>query len=172
MTAFDPEAPLPGAPDPWVSSSMPAWRDAPPYAMTEMIAAEPALGERLARRLRDDPAVTQLVGWLREVASAGSYIAPDGTVTPLSLGDWTIETTDTWTSPTSGAEYPAGWRVSVPSMGLELEGRPMLADQELNLSTIYWEGAVAFSGTLDGAPLGARGYIELTGYAGSMEGRF
>ena len=108
----------------------------------------------------------------REAASAGSYIAPDGAVTPLALGDWTIETTDTWTSPTSGAEYPAGWRVSVPSMGLELEGRPMLADQELNLSTIYWEGAVAFSGTLDGAPLGARGYIELTGYAGSMEGRF
>ncbi|HEY1409294.1 MAG TPA: lipocalin family protein, partial [Promineifilum sp.] len=108
----------------------------------------------------------------REAASAGSYIAPDGAVTPLALGDWTIETTDTWTSPTSGAEYPAGWRVSVPSVGLELEGRPLMADQELNLSTIYWEGAVEFSGTLQGEPIGARGYIELTGYAGSMEGRF
>jgi hypothetical protein len=30
---------------------------------------------------------------------------------------------------------------------------------------------VAFEGTRDGAPLTAAGYIELTGYAGSMEGR-
>ena len=107
----------------------------------------------------------------REPASAGSYIAPDGTVTPLALGDWSIEVTDTWTSPTSGGEYPAGWRIAVPSIGLELEGRPLLADQELNVSTVYWEGAVEFSGTLAGAPIGARGYIEMNGYGGSMAGR-
>lgn len=107
----------------------------------------------------------------REATSAGSYIAPDGTVTHLALGDWTLETTDTWTSPTSGGEYPAGWRIAVPSIGLELAGRPLLADQELNLSTVYWEGAVEFGGTLDGMPINARGYIEMTGYAGSMEGR-
>ena len=107
----------------------------------------------------------------REATSAGSYIAPDGTVTPLAAGDWTLEVTDTWTSPTSGGEYPAGWRISVPSIGLEMEGRPLLADQELNLSTVYWEGAVEFSGTMAGAPIAAEGYIELTGYAGSMAGR-
>ena len=55
MAAFDPEAPLPGAPDPWAGSEMPAGRDGPPYAMTEMIAAEPALAERLLRRLAEDP---------------------------------------------------------------------------------------------------------------------
>jgi predicted secreted hydrolase len=108
----------------------------------------------------------------REAASAGSYVAPDGAVTPLAAGDWSLEVTDTWRSPTSGGEYPAGWRIVVPSVGLELTGRPLLADQELNLSTVYWEGAVEFSGTLDGAPVSARGYIELTGYVGSMEGRF
>ena len=107
----------------------------------------------------------------REPLSAGSYIAPDGTLTPLVMGDWTLEVTDTWPSPTSGGEYPAGWRITVPSLGLELEGRPQMADQELNLSTVYWEGAVSFSGTLAGAPLAAEGYIELTGYAGTMEGR-
>ncbi len=107
----------------------------------------------------------------REATSAGSYIAPDGTVTHLALGDWTLEVTDTWFSPTSGGEYPAGWRIAVPSIGLELAGRPLLADQELNLSTTYWEGAVAFSGTLDGAPISAKGYIEMTGYGGSIEGR-
>ena len=107
----------------------------------------------------------------REALSSGSYIAPDGSVTPLALGDWTLEVTDTWTSPASGGEYPAGWRIAVPSLGLELSGRPLMADQELNLSTVYWEGAVGFSGTQDGAPISAQGYIELTGYAGSMEGR-
>jgi predicted secreted hydrolase len=107
----------------------------------------------------------------REATSAGSYIAPDGTVTHLDLGDWTLEVTDTWTSPTSGGEYPAGWRIAVPSIGLELEGRPLMPNQELNVSTVYWEGAVEFSGTLDGAPIKATGYIEMTGYAGSMEGR-
>ena len=107
----------------------------------------------------------------REATSAGSYIAPDGTVTHLALGDWTLQVTDTWTSPTSGGEYPAGWRIAVPSVGLELEGRPLMANQELNVSTIYWEGAVDFSGTLDDTPVNARGYIEMTGYAGSMEGR-
>ncbi len=106
-----------------------------------------------------------------EATSAGSYISPDGQVQHLALGDWTLEVTDTWTSPTSGGTYPAGWRISIPSIDLELAGRPLLADQELNVSTTYWEGAVAFSGTLAGEPVNAQGYIEMTGYAGSMEGR-
>jgi glutamine---fructose-6-phosphate transaminase (isomerizing) len=50
-SSFDPEAPLPGPPDPWASSSMPAVRDAPPFLMTESIAAEPAIAARIAERL-------------------------------------------------------------------------------------------------------------------------
>lgn len=48
---FDPEDPLPGPPDPWAASPMQAPRIGPPYAMTEMIAAEPALTGRLLGRL-------------------------------------------------------------------------------------------------------------------------
>lgn len=106
-----------------------------------------------------------------EPFSSGSYIAPDGTITHLALADFDIEVLDTWISPTSGGEYPAGWRISIPKLALELEGRPLLPNQELNVSTTYWEGAVEFSGTLAGAPVTARGYVELTGYAGSMNGR-
>ncbi|MBK8988861.1 MAG: hypothetical protein IPM39_22760 [Chloroflexi bacterium] len=106
-----------------------------------------------------------------EPFSSGSYIAPDGTITHLALADFTIAVLDTWLSPTSGGEYPAGWRISIPKLALELEGRPLLPNQELNVSTTYWEGAVEFSGTLAGAPVTARGYVELTGYAGSMNGR-
>jgi glutamine---fructose-6-phosphate transaminase (isomerizing) len=75
---FDPEAPLPGAPDPWAGSSMPALRDGPPYAMTEMIAAEPALAERLARRLGADQAVARLAADLRAAAEAGEPILTTG----------------------------------------------------------------------------------------------
>lgn len=63
---FDPEAPLPGAPDPWAPSDMPAIRPASPYATQEMIAAEPALSGRLLERLRSDPAVAELADRLRE----------------------------------------------------------------------------------------------------------
>jgi len=71
MPAFDPEAPLPGAPDPWAGSEMPELRDGPPYAMTEMIAAEPALAERLLRLLQADPALARLVEAIR--AAAGEH---------------------------------------------------------------------------------------------------
>jgi len=49
--SFDAAAPLPGAPDPWAGSEMPPLRGGPPYLMTEMIAAEPAVAERVVRRL-------------------------------------------------------------------------------------------------------------------------
>lgn len=47
----DPEAILSGPPVPWGSLPAPAHRDGPPWWMTEMIAAEPALAGRVLRRL-------------------------------------------------------------------------------------------------------------------------
>ncbi|HET6746462.1 MAG TPA: SIS domain-containing protein [Candidatus Limnocylindria bacterium] len=75
---FDANAPLPGAPDPWASSTMPEPRDGAPYAMTEMIAAEPALADRLANRLGAEPVVTQLAADLRRVAESGGPIVITG----------------------------------------------------------------------------------------------
>lgn len=75
---FDPEATLPGAPDPWASSSVPAWREGPPYAMTEMIAAEPALAERLVRRLAEGPAATRLADQIRAAADAAQPVTFTG----------------------------------------------------------------------------------------------
>jgi glutamine---fructose-6-phosphate transaminase (isomerizing) len=75
---FDPEGVLPGAPDPWASSSIPAWRDASPYAMTEMIAAEPALAERLVQRLSDDPSAAAVADAVRTAAQAGEAILLTG----------------------------------------------------------------------------------------------
>ena len=47
----DPEATLSGPPAPWGFLPAPAHRDGPPWWMTEMIAAEPALSGRVLRRL-------------------------------------------------------------------------------------------------------------------------
>jgi predicted secreted hydrolase len=106
-----------------------------------------------------------------QAESSGSLIQPDGTVVPISLSGWELEVTDTWTSPETGAVYPAAWRLQLPECDLELTGRALLPDQELRVSTVYWEGAVEFSGTWAGQPVSARGYIELTGYYETMEGR-
>ena len=70
--------PLPGAPDPWVSSSMPPFRARPPYVMSEMIAAEPAIGERLVRRLARDAALDRLAAEMREHLDAGHPLVTTG----------------------------------------------------------------------------------------------
>ncbi len=102
-----------------------------------------------------------------EPYSSGSFIERDGTVQDLGHEDWQLDVLDTWISPTSGAEYPARWRLRIPDLDLDLEGQAAMADQELAVSTVYWEGAADFLGTLAGEPVGARGYVEMTGYAGT-----
>jgi predicted secreted hydrolase len=106
-----------------------------------------------------------------QAESSGSLIHPDGSVVHVPLSEWELEVTDTWTSPETGAVYPAAWRLRLPGLDLELEGSSLLADQELRLSTVYWEGAVSFSGTWEGRPISAAGYVEMTGYYETMEGR-
>jgi glutamine---fructose-6-phosphate transaminase (isomerizing) len=76
---FDPEAPLPGPPVPWASTSTPGPRTGPPYHMTEMIAAEPALAERLLARLaRADSGAARLGVAIREEARFGDPIVVTG----------------------------------------------------------------------------------------------
>jgi predicted secreted hydrolase len=48
--------------------------------------------------------------------------------------------------------------------------RPIVADQEMNVSIIYWEGAVDVSGQSGGANVSGRGFVEMTGYAGQSAG--
>ena len=73
-----PHQPLPGAPDPWASSSMPPFRARPPYVMSEMIAAEPAVAERLVRRLAKDAALERVAAEIREAVDAGRPVMTTG----------------------------------------------------------------------------------------------
>ena len=100
----------------------------------------------------------------------GTLIMPDGSQQRITNADFTLEALDEWTSPTSGITYPARWRLSAPAFALDLEITPLISDQEMKVSYMYWEGAVNATGTLAGAPVDGRGYVELTGYG--SRGRF
>ncbi len=72
------DEPLPGPPDPWVPSQMPAFRGRAPYLMSEMIAAEPALAERLLHRLAIQPGFEQLVTEIQAAGQRGEPIITTG----------------------------------------------------------------------------------------------
>ncbi len=104
--------------------------------------------------------------------SSGTLIAPNGSTQPLSHVDFEITSEASWHSPRSGADYPMGWQIRIPSAGIDLKLEPYLQDQELNLTFIYWEGAVKISGSHNGRAVNGAGYTELTGYARPFNGKF
>jgi predicted secreted hydrolase len=102
-----------------------------------------------------------------ERVSGGTLVEASGESRWLTADEFDIEPVTTWTSGFTGAIYPSGWEISIPDEGLELVVEPWIKDQEMRLNLEYWEGAVRVSGTVDG-----QGYVELTGYSGSMQGLF
>jgi predicted secreted hydrolase len=98
----------------------------------------------------------------------GTVVAADGTTRRLGREDIGVETSATWTSPATGATYPAGWTVRLPTEGLEISLSPTVAQQELDTrattGVVYWEGSQTVRATRSGAALGGQAYVELTGY--------
>ena len=89
-----------------------------------------------------------------------------GEVRYLEPGEWELNATGEWTSPKTGAAYPAGWTLRIPAAGIDATITPKLADQE-NRSVLipnlyYWEGSVEIE-SMNGEHIG-QGYVELTGY--------
>lgn len=104
--------------------------------------------------------------------SSGTVIFPNGSTRQLGVRDFSIRVEGTWKSPHSGGVYPSAWVIEVPSENLVLRVRPRVADQEFNGFFIYWEGAVQIEGERAGTPIEGSGYVELTGYAQSLENTF
>jgi predicted secreted hydrolase len=106
-----------------------------------------------------------------EPYSSGTYVAPDGKSTHLSLSEYNLEPArdshDYWTSPRTGGRYPLRWTLRVPSLGIEVTTTTRLREQEIvgtmGASPAYWEGAIDIRGTRQGS-----GYLEMTGYAGAV----
>ena len=104
--------------------------------------------------------------------SSGTLVSASGATKHLALADFRIEVLQRWKSSKSNANYPMGWRVSIPFEQIELEIKPAFPEQELITSrstrVTYWEGAVGITGTFKNAPVNGNGYVEMTGYAGKL----
>ena len=104
-----------------------------------------------------------------DVHSSGTFIDAQGGLTHLNWDDLMMEPEgDVWTSPATAARYPLRWKIGVPSLGLELVCSTPFREQEVvsegSLTPNYWEGAVDYEGSVGGAPVTGKGYLELTGY--------
>ena len=101
----------------------------------------------------------------------GTVVAADGTVRHLARDAFTVAVTARWTSPATGADYPAGWTIVIPGDDLTIRLTPTVADQELDTrattGVVYWEGSQVVRATRAGSSLGGEAYVELTGYAAS-----
>jgi predicted secreted hydrolase len=99
----------------------------------------------------------------------GTLVDPAGIASHLDASAFTVTSTGTWSSPRTGAMYPAGWRIEIPSRHLTITLTPTVQDQELDTrpttGVVYWEGSQRVLATRDGIPLTGEAYVELTGYA-------
>jgi predicted secreted hydrolase len=107
----------------------------------------------------------------------GTLVRAEGTTMHLDRDAFTVETRGRWTSPTTGATYPAGWVVDIPAEDLALELQPTVAGQELDTrattGVVYWEGSAhvtAAHGPANEVSALGQAYVELTGYAPSGAG--
>src|SRR3984957_4182822 len=101
--------------------------------------------------------------------SSGTYIDAAGKTTHLAQNDFSLQPEgEAWKTESNAAIYPVRWRISVPSLRLDLEATTPLKQQELAgktaLSPSYWEGAIRLAGTRNGIPAAGVGYLEMTGY--------
>ncbi|MFN7037776.1 MAG: lipocalin-like domain-containing protein [Bellilinea sp.] len=104
--------------------------------------------------------------------SSATLILPDGQTQLFLSDEFTVEVRDRWKSTKTGAVYPSEWVIRIPAVGLILNVQPLISEQELTLSYVYWEGAVFTEGSIGNQIVGGYGYVELTGYGQSMRGRF
>jgi predicted secreted hydrolase len=100
--------------------------------------------------------------------SSGTFVDAKGNARHLSSADFTLTPGGNWRSPNSKATYPLAWHLEVPSLGLKLDEKTELRQQELytpsSVSPGYWEGAVSYAGEEQGKVITGRGYLEMTGY--------
>jgi predicted secreted hydrolase len=98
----------------------------------------------------------------------GTRVDADGTAHHLDRDAFRVDVTGSWTSPETGAAYPAGWRISVPADDLVIDLTPTVAGQELDTRStsgvVYWEGSQRVTAARDGLSIGGEAYVELTGY--------
>lgn len=95
--------------------------------------------------------------------SSGTYVDPAGNKRIISADDFILTPVSYWESDTTGINYPVEWRVEIPVLGIRINVKATLNEQELVLEKFlkmnYWEGRAKATGTRRG-----NAYIELVGY--------
>jgi predicted secreted hydrolase len=113
----------------------------------------------------------RLADGTRDPRSSGTLIDSVGRTTHLVERDFTQRAIGAPEAMPSGAKYPLRWQIEIPSQGLSLQVTTPLRNQELTTAGAgisYWEGMVEMQGTSRGTPVTGRGYLEMTGYRGSI----
>jgi len=109
----------------------------------------------------------------RSPYTSGTLVNPEGETVSFHEGDAELEVLDRWTSPRSGGAYPVRWRLQVPSEDLDVTIESLFLDQEMDVSTRYYEGAIDIKGRHRETEVTGRGYVEMTGYGdGTGQPRF
>jgi predicted secreted hydrolase len=106
----------------------------------------------------------------RDPRSSGTLVDAQGRSQHLTAGEFTLAPGRTYRAP-SGAVYPVRWTVTIPSRQIALDVATPLDNQELATATAgitYWEGLIDVRGTAGGRAVQGRGYLEMTGYKGSL----
>ncbi|MGQ0734161.1 MAG: lipocalin-like domain-containing protein [Acidobacteriota bacterium] len=107
----------------------------------------------------------------RDPRSSGTLIDRQGRTTHLTAADFSLTAAGPTTRAPSGAVYPIRWLIQVPGEQLALDVTTPLESQELSTAGAgisYWEGLIDVAGTSRGTPIAGRGYLEMTGYKGSL----
>src|SRR5688572_12664290 len=108
----------------------------------------------------------------RDPRSSGTLVDRSGKTTHLANADFVLTQGRAQFKSKNGAVYPIEWTVSVPSQRIELKVTTPLNDQELSLERstgiAYWEGMIDVAGSTAGSPVTGSGYLEMTGYHGSL----
>jgi len=108
----------------------------------------------------------------RDPRSSGTLVGVDGKTKRLDVTAFTLTPGRATFKSKNGAVYPTEWSIAIASERLDLTVTTPLNDQELALErstgVAYWEGAVDVSGSSIGKPVSGAGYLEMTGYFGSL----
>jgi predicted secreted hydrolase len=107
----------------------------------------------------------------RDPRSSGTLIDARGGTKHLRSDDFSLTSRGRGFRAPSGASYATSWSVRIPQHHLALEISTPLANQELSTQgagVSYWEGLIDVAGTGHDERLTGRGYLEMTGYKGSL----
>jgi predicted secreted hydrolase len=111
-----------------------------------------------------------------EKESSGTIVERDGSSRQIALSEIETKVLAYWKSKKTAGKYPAGWHIRIPSAEVDVTIKPLVADQELantvSAGITYWEGAANGTGKSKGKAVNAEGYVELTGYSGTIGGTF